>query len=179
MNMTAEEIVRHYRQAKDPKNDIQVLADLNGTDTASIRAILIDAGELAPDGKVKKKPGAPENRAERDAIIRRMLAEGHTWSETAAAAGCTQPTVARVAREMKKETAAEPSRAEPSRAEPENEGDRGKKKPERPPIRREKGKPNVNSRMAAILYAVPEEAPDSVKARAVDLCKEMMNHAEL
>lgn len=51
MTMTAEEIVRHYNQAANKKGDITVLADLNLTDTASIRAILVDAGVLEPDKK--------------------------------------------------------------------------------------------------------------------------------
>lgn len=44
MQMSAEEIVRHYQQAKNKSADIGVLADLNSTDKASIRAVLADAG---------------------------------------------------------------------------------------------------------------------------------------
>lgn len=49
MQMTAEEICRHYTQASNKSKDIQVLADLNATDKDSIRAILIDGGVLPPD----------------------------------------------------------------------------------------------------------------------------------
>lgn len=49
MQMTSEEICRHYVQAADRKKDITVLAELNETDEASIRAVLIDGGVLPPD----------------------------------------------------------------------------------------------------------------------------------
>lgn len=45
MDMTNEEIVRHYRQAKVKEDDIQVLADLNVTTRDSIISILTEAGE--------------------------------------------------------------------------------------------------------------------------------------
>ena len=48
MNMSNEEIVRHYRQAKDRDDDITVLADLNGTDRDTICTVLVDAGETLP-----------------------------------------------------------------------------------------------------------------------------------
>ena len=44
MQMTSEEICRHYVQAADRKKDITILAELNETDEASIRAVLIDGG---------------------------------------------------------------------------------------------------------------------------------------
>lgn len=49
MQMTPEEICRHYVQAADRKKDITILAELNETDEASIRAVLIDGGVLPPD----------------------------------------------------------------------------------------------------------------------------------
>ena len=49
MQMTSEEICRHYVQAADRKKDITILAELNETDEASIRAVLIDGGVLPPD----------------------------------------------------------------------------------------------------------------------------------
>ena len=59
MQMTAEEICRHYTQASNKSKDIQVLADLNVTDKPSIRAILIDGGVLPPDPpKRGRKPRA-------------------------------------------------------------------------------------------------------------------------
>lgn len=62
MTMTAEEIVRHYRQAANKKKDVLVLADLNGTDEASIKAVLIDAGVMEPERKERKKAGTEEKR---------------------------------------------------------------------------------------------------------------------
>lgn len=59
MQMTPEEICRHYVQAADRKKDITILAELNGTDDASIRAVLIDGGVLPPDPpKRGRKPKA-------------------------------------------------------------------------------------------------------------------------
>lgn len=69
MEMTPAEIVRHYKEAANPKADIQVLADLNVTDAATIRAILIEAGELAPGPPTaapeKKTRGRPKKTAPR------------------------------------------------------------------------------------------------------------------
>ena len=59
MQMTPEEICRHYVQAADRKKDITILAELNETDDASIRAVLIDGGVLPPDPpKRGRKPRA-------------------------------------------------------------------------------------------------------------------------
>lgn len=59
MTMTDEEIVRHYRQAKDRKGSIQILADLNATSKDEIQAILERAGEIQPaepnSGKKKQR----------------------------------------------------------------------------------------------------------------------------
>jgi transposase len=98
--MTVEEIVRHYRLAKDRKADIQVLAELNGVRIDEIKGILIEAGELTADGRSKKRP-EPKNREQRDLLIRTMLKEGHTWKETAEAACCSEQTVGMVVRKMR------------------------------------------------------------------------------
>ena len=47
MQMTNGEIVRSFREAKKPKQQITVLADLNATDKVSIAQILYEAGELS------------------------------------------------------------------------------------------------------------------------------------
>ena len=65
MQMTADEIVRHYQEAKSKSKDISILADLNTTDRASIRAILVDAGALQPDkrgrsAKSREQEATPE-----------------------------------------------------------------------------------------------------------------------
>ena len=98
--MTVEEIVRHYRLAKDRKADIQVLAELNGVRMDEIKRILIEAGELTADGRSKKRP-EPKNREQRDLLIRTMLKDGHTWKETAEAACCSEQTVGMVAKKMR------------------------------------------------------------------------------
>lgn len=99
VDMTVEEIVRHYRLAKDRKADIQVLAELNGVKIDEIKEILIEAGELTADGRSKRRP-EPKNREQRDLLIRTMLKEGHTWKETAEAACCSEQTVGMVSRKM-------------------------------------------------------------------------------
>ena len=48
MIWTTEEIVRHFRQAKNQKRSIQILADLNNTGEDEIRAVLERAGEIKP-----------------------------------------------------------------------------------------------------------------------------------
>ena len=44
MTMTAEEIVRHYAQAKDKAKDIKVLAELNCVTQKEIQTVLAEAG---------------------------------------------------------------------------------------------------------------------------------------
>lgn len=59
MQMTEEEIVRSYKQAASPHKQITVLAELNGTNTATIRDILRDNGiEIKKPGP-KPKPIHP------------------------------------------------------------------------------------------------------------------------
>ena len=55
MQMTDDEIVRHYREARNKAKDITVLADLNTCKPKEIREILIKAGELP------KKPEPPQD----------------------------------------------------------------------------------------------------------------------
>lgn len=97
MEMTHEDIVASYRQAKNKSTQIGVLADLNLTDKESIRAVLIDAGELPPD-KAEKKP-LPESNEDIATVIRESLEAGLTQTETAKLAGVCQATVGRYARE--------------------------------------------------------------------------------
>lgn len=52
MQMTDEEIVRSYKQAKVPGKQITILAQLNGTSTVNIKEILERNGAMA--GKTKK-----------------------------------------------------------------------------------------------------------------------------
>ena len=55
MQMTVEEIIRNYTQAKDKSKQIGILADLNGCDKEKIRAILISKGcQMPTKGRPKK-----------------------------------------------------------------------------------------------------------------------------
>ena len=56
MQMTVEEIIRSYTQAKDKSKQIGILADLNGCDKEKIRAILISKGcQMPTKGRPKKE----------------------------------------------------------------------------------------------------------------------------
>ena len=55
MQMTVEEIIRSYTQAKDKSKQIGILADLNGCDKEKIRAILISKGcQMPTKGRPRK-----------------------------------------------------------------------------------------------------------------------------
>lgn len=63
MTMTPEEIVRDYKQAAKPMNQIKILAELNGCSNSEIAKILIEAGESVPGifmNRGKKKGIQPE-----------------------------------------------------------------------------------------------------------------------
>jgi hypothetical protein len=51
MQMTNEEIYRDYRQAKDPKKQIGILAELNQCDRRTIKKII---DEYEPDSELEK-----------------------------------------------------------------------------------------------------------------------------
>ena len=61
MQMTDDEIVRHYREARNKAKDITVLADLNDCKPKEIREILIKAGELPQPVTPPKKPEPPQD----------------------------------------------------------------------------------------------------------------------
>lgn len=66
MQMTESEIVRSYREAKNKRNQIEVLADLNTCTPDDIRAILKNNGVDLRGGSFKKKvtkEDAPEEKA--------------------------------------------------------------------------------------------------------------------
>lgn len=53
MEMTNNEIVRSYREAKSKKEQIKILAQLNACEEIVIKTILMDAGEKLPYARVK------------------------------------------------------------------------------------------------------------------------------
>ena len=61
MQMTDDEIVRHYREARNKAKDIPILADLNDCKPKEIREILIKAGELPQPVAPPKKPELPQD----------------------------------------------------------------------------------------------------------------------
>ena len=67
MVMTPEEIVRDYQQAKNKKNQIKILADLNSTSPSEIKSILaaenVDGIE-APRRAIHRKPNAGKTEPE-------------------------------------------------------------------------------------------------------------------
>lgn len=66
MTMTPAEIAKSYREAKNRKSQIGVLADLNACKKADILAALVEAGEITPEDAVQlqpKKPGRPPRPA--------------------------------------------------------------------------------------------------------------------
>ena len=66
MTMTDEEVLRSFRQAKKPSDQVQVLADLNSTTTDNIREILVKQGvdpRQLPRKKRRIEQSAPEAAA--------------------------------------------------------------------------------------------------------------------
>ena len=63
MTMTAEEIVREYRQAKYPEKQIRILADQNSCGPSNIKAILEQAGCELPRAGRRKKASPPNPKA--------------------------------------------------------------------------------------------------------------------
>lgn len=63
--MTPNEICRNYRQAKDKKEQIKILADLNCTSKDEIIKVLVDCGEMeAPKQTSKPKESAKKQTVE-------------------------------------------------------------------------------------------------------------------
>lgn len=174
MEMTHEDIVASYRQAKNKSTQIGVLADLNLTDKESIRAVLIDAGELPPD-KAEKKP-LPESNEDIATVIRESLEAGLTQTETAKLAGVCQATVGRYAREhglgKRKKKQAEPASAQA----PVQEGPLPDTKlPPDTVSKLDTGKPGqVYGRIESILGALPENADEYAKDCALNLCLQLL-----
>lgn len=58
MQMTESEIIRRYKSAKDPVEQICILAQLNATSEDEIRRILLVNGQIIPEKK--RKRGRPK-----------------------------------------------------------------------------------------------------------------------
>ena len=56
MNMTENEIIRQYKEAKDRREQIKILADMNLCGREEIEKILKDNGQRLPGQNPKKKP---------------------------------------------------------------------------------------------------------------------------
>lgn len=56
MIWSAEEIVRSYRMAADPKKQIKVLAELNACSVKEIRQVLVGEGVLPRETEVPEEP---------------------------------------------------------------------------------------------------------------------------
>ena len=89
--MTDGEIVTSYRQAKDKREQIGILADLNLMTKEKVCEILRAAG-INEVGEAKKTRREPPNvwRAEELDSLRRMCAEGRGLGEISASLGRTK-----------------------------------------------------------------------------------------
>ena len=76
MEMTNKEIVRRYLAADRKRPQIEILADLNGTDTSKIKEILIAEGVMkksGPKGPRKMTAAAPETMTADNANLSPVL----------------------------------------------------------------------------------------------------------
>ena len=81
MTMTPAEIAKSYREAKNRRAQIGVLADLNVCKKADILAALVEAGELTPEDAAQlqpKKPGRPPRQTPAPAPAADPPREGYT-----------------------------------------------------------------------------------------------------
>lgn len=75
------EICRSYKLAKDPSDQISILADLNACDTASIRNVLIEANLLK--GVASPPPTSPPDKEQKKATPQSTAPKGprKMWTE--------------------------------------------------------------------------------------------------
>ncbi len=167
MIMTPEEICRHYQQAKHPQQDIAVLADLNGTDKASIRAVLIDAGLCPPDQPDK---GRSVRRGQYDDAIAALVSLGAEDKTIAAQVGCCVETVKKWRKRQERVAA-------PAAPVPPDAGD--SLPPASEAVCKQLSEPrqtaggDIYARLEAILSAVPANSSRSVLEQASDLLTSM------
>ena len=162
MQMTKEEIRSKYNRAEDKKAVVRLLAELEGTDEATIRKILEEKPEPEPEarpagGLPKKKMLTQKERAD---IIRTMLRAGKSVSQIAEEAGCTEETVKIHARKLKLEVVEVVERA---------------MREESVERRREQ---TPTERVASILLAMPGDADKASKLMCYELCCSILRNAE-
>ena len=103
MHMTDDEIRSSMRKAKNPTEQVKVLAELNACSEAEIRVKLEDLGIAAP----ARKPKVWKFDTER---ARQLLAEGRTDLEAAEMLGISKQTFGDWRRSMKLRVNPEPRR---------------------------------------------------------------------
>ena len=89
--MTVEEICRDYRQAKDKKGQIEILADRNLCTREAIEDVLRSRGEELPE--VKPVPRAAKWTVQEEDRLRKLAGEGKTSKEIAYLMGRTHKAV--------------------------------------------------------------------------------------
>lgn len=102
MQMGYGEIVRSYKEAKEPKKQIGILADLNAVGKDEIAKILYDAGEIN-----KMTYGQYQRHGKKAVKTETNVAEEPAESEKQEAAPSTPLTVPEAVIEMVKDTLAE------------------------------------------------------------------------
>lgn len=66
MQMTKDEILTSFKQAKNPTEQVRILADLNATDVPTIKRILLEGGvdiRKLPRERQKAAPAKPKEKA--------------------------------------------------------------------------------------------------------------------
>lgn len=103
MWMTDEEIIRMYRQAKDPVEQIEILAQLNGVKTKTIVTILTNSGldvtdpeDIAPRVVHRAYTYTPRRSVEEyEKLFRPLYEKGFSDTEIGRSAGTTVSPVRR------------------------------------------------------------------------------------
>lgn len=95
MIWSAEEIVRSYRMAADPKKQIKVLAELNACSVKEIRQVLVGEGVLPRETEVPEEPKKAARKRFDEETARMLYEEGLDDAAIAKATGMTAHTVAK------------------------------------------------------------------------------------
>lgn len=147
MHMTDDEIRSSMRKAKNPTEQVKVLAELNACSEAEVRAKLEELGIAVP----AKKPKVWKFDTDR---ARQLLAEGRTDLEAAEILGISKQTFGDWRRAMKIPVNPEPRR--PAKAKRAAPGPA----PAVPPIRETRAM--TAARMAEIFATLAHWYPDAI-----------------